>query len=1641
MASEEDEEIARLFEAELRDLDNFPDDSDDDEFGLKDLENLGQNLRDSLRAQEKPEIDDDDNEWNELLASRQLQTDHLQCIQQVVSTTAVEAGALVDIFYPQDLINHDQLLQEFKSPIKDSAVMDPVILDLMDSMLSGLEFKDSLTHTAAAPSPVKVVPVDLSTLPQLLVGEDEFKSDMSLSKSDTGYASAPQYPMESPRSLKQQRHREMQEALEMVAQAEQKLLAEEAEEKAALAADRQERLLRKQRMVEELVRAKRAKAAIRLQSCIRRVGATAKRKRMIMEAVVEQARLAEALKKQKELEFLMEEASREAGECEQMRDSDLEMFALVNAESLQQEKEQLMLEEEKRLLELEEEASRGLRNSASQTLKWEAELQEKAAAQAVEDSHREEVERNIAHTKQVWGHFNPIKAFKVEKEPELQAGIMRRSPSQNVVIEEMNQVWGYFSHLHPIDKEFGEFGIFNFDLNKYTEKKEKKKKKKNIAEEELEDWNVYGNAGNASNFYKDDAVLAPDGRRGAKDYVGTDARGIREKFSTKGTITEAMKQEWMDLAQTAVSASVSDIAFISTTPDIAYTVLQKRVPLAFVHTQPEQQLEQAMPISPRAKVGMRVVSARNVSTPARDPSGRYGSGATLSELELISEPLCPQPEADDGSFHFSRTSAVTNTKHGLLKSERLCPVFAALRCWQKSQRNLGKSSSTHSANKLTLLESDRDVDQERIEIENIMLHAGFENSQLEHDGDDEEGENNCAGKTSTRREDEGSDAEGESDAVAAPAAATAEDIEAHDEILENLGLRGNPSNIANLELGVEALKSTAFLQRFVNVKKLLLNVNKLSSLDGLQPLNKLEDLQVKDNALVDITALKKSKALKVLHLDANQLTNISALKGLNELTTLSVNANKLTSLQSLTRCHKLQKLLLYHNQISDISVDSLKYLRSLTHLDLGRNKLEHISGEALSQCSLLQTLVLSQNKMLSVPTPLKLPQLKTLWLSGNLLENLSGWCPVVSRETNDASTGGAGLALSDFDWPMFCPMLEKLHLQDNRLQCLNSTAMLVLPHVILLDVSFNSIATVENIHGVALCPRLATIHLQENPISVQPATSGVMMEWIQEACIRVQNVSGEDITEQKAKCDAGIAAQAMTNVVLHCYHNSEEWASARSENPIKHKINCEVNQVLRESMGIHISTGASKGASASWSSELLQLLHNISVEQNVLSANHKVQRRAQERKALAEMSKNGGKDKDKDAHVPVSLDDQFIGLLTKHLKMLRGWSGKETLSLEPHLVSYAWTKRPNAIKPNRYKGKNRYQIRSHAASLIQSLFRGNRGRKHVNKALAAAKYADDELDELFLGMDEADLDLTDLHNAPELHADYFSHGGTQAQNAKSMDDAYSDPHAGHGRGGAEGQGEYQDQNYDDGNDADAHSAMASFSSPQNSARGSKPMVYGDHRRRTQQSDNRQSTSQGTNEVDMFLQTQDNQPLQVASWVDNGSLLPPLTQQQVAQLANGEQFMPSSPFGASPRPMSAMTDSSEIFSESGRGRTPLNDDDDFPDMYPGGGYSNGNMPKDTRSQALRVAQSKKSKDATDANLIAQEWGISDPKVLAMMVKRSKTIKSGATPAGGGGTRATGTGSFGGKPKVIRGGGHKGRKGAAPAWARAGTGEEN
>lgn len=164
-------------------------------------------------------------------------------------------------------------------------------------------------------------------------------------------------------------------------------------------------------------------------------------------------------------------------------------------------------------------------------------------------------------------------------------------------------------------------------------------------------------------------------------------------------------------------------------------------------------------------------------------------------------------------------------------------------------------------------------------------------------------------------------------------------------------------------------------------------------------------------------------SLRELRLDINHLTSLRELKQLPGLVELSANTNHIrelpeefaaglgspqdpvpdktmpcsTLVEKAVACGGLQKLELYHNRIASVHPRALQGLASLTHLDLGRNQLTFLDGQALEACPALSTLVLSQNLLQEPPSPLCLPLLSELWLSGNQISSMGAWTSCLTQ--------------------------------------------------------------------------------------------------------------------------------------------------------------------------------------------------------------------------------------------------------------------------------------------------------------------------------------------------------------------------------------------------------------------------------------------------------------------------------------------------------------------------------------------------------------------------------------------------------------------------------------------------------------------
>ena len=1596
------EEIARIFAAELADLDNSYDSDGEEDQSLRQLEELGAQLRQSIDEQNRG----DDDDWQALVQSTKSESSRLKDIEEVNTAVPVQharspiakkkkrskspdnrkgspTSSSPKSPEPKEVkfatVDDDpEMQEEIKIDAKSAADEERdknVILDLMDSMLTAVGMAARLTAPKVTEK-AQEVKADLSSLPQMLV--DEEKTDEMTKGSDADMEISGYVPNSAQKSGDLQEQERVREALKMMEEAELRLKEEEEESAIALKVDRKQRAERRQRMVEEMMRAKRDKAVLRLQTICRGMLARKHRKVLMMEAVVEASRIAEAERAELELKQRIADEEQESIEIVNMSEADLERKEFITAESFAQESE---IE----LFYAEEPVSLLLR-SESYVVNYQIELQDVADRIEITEYISDDIiprieenieqermaivkekEDNIANASMCWGFYNTAygstsQDSSQEKPEEYKA--LALSSSEYNIYNDAQHCWAHFNKLHPIDKDFDELGIFSFDLNAFPHVE-----KEDDESEHDEVFGVYNDNDNENSdsdkeFEGIEAKDSDDEINISEiiDVTKASRRAMprqkkRVKVDTvlsiyskeKESDSLQLNQHWKSLARAAVvNSTIDHVDFSAHHTDVASVVLQKNISFAFV-SQPENHQEQTQILSPRARVGMRVVSSRN--------STGVSNGNFTDNNIILSEDL--------------RNNAAAVENNNQLDTKTFCPLNASLSSWKENREYATSKLST-----MPIEEADYSS-AEKAGIDMQRLDALIADTNTTKDSKKIKSNNNA-------NDDDGADDENDDDYY-----------EKHEKLLEQLGLRGNPSNVTFLELGVEGLHTSAFLIKFCNLRKLQLNVNRLCTLDGLRKMKKLEELSVKDNALINIEALKHTKKIKKLHLDANKLTNLDPLQSLPELSILSASTNNLTEMPELIECHKLQKLELYHNQISEVSEKSLQDMKSLMHLDLGRNKLEYISGDALSHCCLLQTLILSQNSLLEVPSPLHLPQLRTLWLSGNRLEDLQGWVPSKS-ETNS------------FDnWPVFSPLLEKLFLQDNRIFQLNAKAMLVFPNLSEIDVSFNNIDSIENMSGVALCPRLQSLQIQENPVSTSAATSEDLLVWIHYYCSSIVSISRERYDGPKLLCSTQSRNDALSESLLQTYYGTNQWSMSSDYYPVAKRTDHEIETVLStlgiQKLGTH-------PPSCPYSSELLQIFLNMIVQQNAYRNEEKFQKRKVEREKV---------------ELPSSIhEDVYVQLLHDQLETIKSYKMNRdfTESSKPpgvlHYQSAVDKKRTNNLaqpksKKNIYKGKNRYQVRKIAAVSIQAVFRGSSGRSALQNALNTAQYNDQEMDDMFLEMDGAngELNMDEFLSAPELDDGYFNNHRTREIEVQAVVKSV----------------EHQTD--------DINMANLEQESPR------KPMVYGDHRRR--KSKPTADEAQVLRENNMNEQADRTPKVQSSAWTEEevynafGS-----GEQEEGEKSGTEgydtsvrvDFNPSTPGekDMSPRPMSAMTDASET---SGAAMSAVMDDD-MPEMYP---YNKGG-----ETQSVRSGASGASKKAS-SSLMAQEWGISDPKVLAMIQKRSQRLQLGASStntstktASGQAARARGGGSgaFGGKPsKPTRGNNKtKGRKGAPPAWAK-------
>jgi Leucine-rich repeat (LRR) protein len=628
------------------------------------------------------------------------------------------------------------------------------------------------------------------------------------------------------------------------------------------------------------------------------------------------------------------------------------------------------------------------------------------------------------------------------------------------------------------------------------------------------------------------------------------------------------------------------------------------------------------------------------------------------------------------------------------------------------------------------------------------------------------------------------------------------------------------SATTELKMSVENLQNLQFLKDYPSLISLECNVNQLTSLSDMSQYScstSLTDLSLNDNQLTSLHGLESYHSLQSLHCDVNQLIDLSPLQHLSHLLTLSIKMNRLETFPSL-HLPSLQKLDLYHNRITSLtssltSSTSLQSLPSLTHLDLGRNKLTTLDGHLLSHCQLLSHLILSQNQLSHLPTPLYLPNLRSLWLSKNSICSLDSWIghdplptPSHTLSSSPSSSSSSSSPSSSFPWPVFLPLLEKLYLQDNEIKTIPKYSFVTSPLLNELDLSFNNLSEVTSTDGIlCCCPQLKRLQLQENPLLSRPNQQTlIIITRIQNSFPHLKEFCGHPVDAKKGVYapppSALVSSIALPLTTTEIAKEKQLRTKQRCEVIRNLKRNCwkgNVSEIFRFSSSPHtspatssaVASSVSVSASASASSvsagvdllelEPIQSHHPCScVSPDYQRWSHFLSSLVAEQNIFKIREKLSSSSSSHPPHQLLGISS-FVELLRSHCQLIHNWQQQQQQDLFtsfPPRVVFVSPSFPlslslpapisaaavASVSVSRKENTKEYHAvirarQTHAVLAIQSLWRGHFTRKRLTHLLSHAKYYDADLEHLMDAHNLTDYLGILTEALPELSDDWLSH--------------------------------------------------------------------------------------------------------------------------------------------------------------------------------------------------------------------------------------------------------------------------------------------
>ncbi|KAL9625170.1 MAG: hypothetical protein Q9160_000571 [Pyrenula sp. 1 TL-2023] len=229
------------------------------------------------------------------------------------------------------------------------------------------------------------------------------------------------------------------------------------------------------------------------------------------------------------------------------------------------------------------------------------------------------------------------------------------------------------------------------------------------------------------------------------------------------------------------------------------------------------------------------------------------------------------------------------------------------------------------------------------------------------------------------------------------------------------------------------------------LRRLSLADKSLTSLHRLRDYcSELEELDISHNKVGQLSGLPTS--LRLLKVPGNCLTNLTSWGSLHNLQYLDISNNKLESLEGFSGLVHLRELKANNNRIRNI--DGVFDLNGLLSLKLKGNEIASVNFEG-AELSRLQDLDLSENALFSLNGIQYLPNLETLDIGDNHIEDLS------------------------FGQMVKIPKLRSLRLSNNRLRTFNIAPF---PFLELLYLDKNKIVS---LHSFSTAHSLQTLSLRE----------------------------------------------------------------------------------------------------------------------------------------------------------------------------------------------------------------------------------------------------------------------------------------------------------------------------------------------------------------------------------------------------------------------------------------------------------------------------------------------------------------------------------------------------------------------------------